>query len=172
MTNYAFKMKRRSFRALEERPCFDRTWQFLLMKILEYIIIMVIGGLIYCEIEILYRGYTHWSMGIVGGVALLTVGMLNELTCLRRVGIIPQMIMGGILITVIEFISGCIINLWLGWNVWDYSEVPFNILGQICIPFTFAWMLLAGLAIFIDDLIRHELFHEQKVHYHIWKCNC
>ena len=27
---------------------------------------------------------------------------------------------------------GCIVNRKLGWNVWDYSDRRFNVLGQIC----------------------------------------
>lgn len=143
---------------------------FAFMKFMEYAVIAAFGGMVYCMIEVMYRGFTHWSMAIVGGLALVLVGLLNECNCMRKVGLIPQMIIGALIITALEFVSGCIVNLWLGWNVWDYSEVPFNVLGQICIPFTFFWFLLSGVAIVADDYIRFSWFHEALPHYHMWKC--
>ena len=41
-------------------------------------ILITIGGLIYSLIEIIYRGYTHWSMVIVGGLAFYLIGRINE----------------------------------------------------------------------------------------------
>ena len=95
-----------------------------LYHFLEYLTIFLIGGFIYVGIEILYRGYSHWSMFIVGGLCLLIVGMLNDGLFPSSFGIIPQMIMGAIIITCIEFIAGLIVNVWLGLGVWDYSNLP------------------------------------------------
>ena len=33
-------------------------------------------------------------------------------------------------------------NLVMGWNVWDYSSMPLNLYGQICLPFSGLWFLL------------------------------
>ena len=45
-------------------------------------------------------------------------------------------------------------------NVWDYSHVPMNFMGQICVPFTLLWFPLSGIGIFCEDYLRHALFHE------------
>ena len=78
------------------------------------------------------------------------------------------MLIGGAIITVVEFVSGCIINLWLGWNVWDYSHIPLNILGQICLPFFFAWVGRSLVGIVLDDIIRWLCFGEEKPRYKIF----
>ena len=57
--------------------------------------------------------------------------------------------------------------VWLELEVWDYSNLPFNFMGQICLPFSFAWTLLSGVAIVVDDYLRYLLFGEEKPHYKI-----
>lgn len=52
-------------------------------------------------------------------------------------------LLGAGLITGVEFLSGCVLNLWLRWAVWDYSRLPGNLLGQICLPYSLMWCLLA-----------------------------
>ena len=71
-------------------------------------------------------------------------------------------------ITLLEFVAGCIINLWCGLNVWDYSELPLNICGQICILFTGYWCLLSVIAIIADDWLRYLMFDEEKPHYKLF----
>lgn len=71
-------------------------------------------------------------------------------------------------ITATEFVAGLILNVWLGLGVWDYSNMPFNLLGQICLPFTLAWVALSAIAIVLDDYLRHLMFHEEKPHYKIF----
>lgn len=61
--------------------------------------------------------------------------------------------------------SGCVINLWLGFNVWDYSDMPFNLYGQICPLFAVAWIILVTIAIFLDDFLRYVLFKEKMPRY-------
>ena len=78
------------------------------------------------------------------------------------------MLIGGTIITIIEFLSGCVINLLLGWNVWNYSHVSLNILGQICLPFFFAWVGLSLVGIVLDDVIRWAFFGEEKPRYKIF----
>ena len=62
-------------------------------SILEHLLFAVIGGVTYMLIEIAWRGYTHWSMGVLGGVCFVAVGLLNEIQ--QRPPIILQMAQGG-----------------------------------------------------------------------------
>lgn len=142
--------------------------RFALYKLLEYLVIFLIGGATYVCIELLYRGYSHWSMFIVGGLCLIIIGILNEGIFPRQCGLLLQMIIGAIAITCIEFITGIIVNVWLGLDVWDYSNMPLNIMGQVCLPFTLAWFLLSYVAIRVDDEIRYRLFNEPKPTYVWW----
>ena len=69
------------------------------------------------------------------------------------------------ILTACEFITGVIVNIWLGLGVWDYSTLPFNILGQICLPFSLLWIIISCLAIILDDYLRYWIFNEEKPHY-------
>ena len=53
-----------------------------------------------------------------------------------------QCLCGALLITALEFTVGVADNLVMGWNVWDYSSMPLNLYGQICLPFSGLWFLL------------------------------
>ena len=135
-------------------------------QILKQIFLYIIGGLIYLLIEILFRGHTHWTMFIIGGLCFTLIGLLNECPNLR-LSLIYQGILGSVIITTIEFISGIIINIILKWNVWDYSNQPLNLLGQICLPFSLAWIFLAIIAVFVDDILRYIIFKEEIPKYKI-----
>lgn len=131
----------------------------------KYLILLFIGGFAYYGIEVLARGFSHWTMFLVGGMCFILIGIINEIT--PKMPIIRQMFLSAIIITIIEFVSGCILNLWLGWNIWDYSENFGNILGQICPKHTIYWFLLSSVGIVVDDYIRYFLFGEEKPKYEI-----
>ena len=111
------------------------------MKFLKNLLIFSIFGLMYGLIEILWRGYTHPSMVIVGGSCGLLIGLLNERN--KEMNLLLQMVEGMVIVTVLEFVSGIILNLCLGLNVWDYSNMRFNLLGQVCPQFCIAWFFLS-----------------------------
>ena len=132
----------------------------------KHLILFAVGALIYGIIEILASGNTHWSMLILGGICFLLIGVLNEKSP-YDLSITTQMLIGAVIITLLEFLVGCIVNIWLGWNVWDYSNDPYNLFGQICAKNSFYWFLLSAAAIFIDDKIRQYLFGEKEQKYHL-----
>ena len=125
------------------------------MKFLKNLLIFSIFGLTYGLIEILWRGYTHPSMVIVGGICGLLIGLLNEKN--KKMNLLLQMVEGMVIVTVLEFVSGIILNLCLGLNVWDYSNMRFNLLGQICPQFCIAWFFLSYFVIRIDDFLRKAI---------------
>lgn len=132
--------------------------------LLKYLFLLIVGGTTYVGIELLWRGYSHWSMFFLGGLCFICCGLLNEILPWDMV-LSKQMLIGAIIITTLEFITGCIVNLKLGWNVWDYSNLPLNICGQVCPIFFIAWYYVSGLAIILDDWLRYWIFHEEKPHY-------
>ena len=136
------------------------------MKQLRPLILFWIGGLLYVLIELTVRGRTHWSMFIVGGLAFFLIGFINEKY--KKMPLAKQMLIGALVITALEFTCGCIVNLWLGWHVWDYSNMPFNLLGQICLPFTAIWFFLSAVEVVLDDYIRHLLWGEKIPHYKLF----
>lgn len=137
-------------------------------SIFEAFVIFIVGGILYTIVELLFRGYSHPSMFCVGGVCYLLIDLLNETILEWDYSLVKQMGISCIVVTIIEFISGLILNIWLGLGVWDYSNMPLNLLGQICVPFTIAWFFLSLPAIISGDYIRYFLFKEEKPHYRMF----
>lgn len=125
------------------------------------------GGTLYILIELLFRGKTHWTMWLVGGICFLLCGAVNEYFP-WEMPVAEQMVICSAAITAVEFLSGVILNLWLGLGIWDYGGLPFNLLGQVCLPFSCAWLILGGAAILLDDYLRYWFFGEEKPRY-IWR---
>ena len=139
-------------------------------NLFEFMLLFNLGGFIYYMIEILTRGYSHWTMFLLGGLCFLIVGAINNFLPWEMYFEV-QSILGAGIITVLEFITGIIVNIILGWNVWDYSDRPFNLLGQICLPFSLIWIVLSAVIIIVDDYIRYKLFKEKKPYYISWIIN-
>ena len=131
--------------------------------ILKHTFLFLVGGTLYFFIEVLFRGFSHPSMFICGGLCFLLIGLINEFKF--DIPLVWQMLIASIIITTIEFITGVIVNIWLGLNVWDYSYRPFNILGQVCLLFTIIWFFLSFAAIILDDYLRYKFFGEKMVKY-------
>ena len=104
------------------------------------ILIFILGGAAYGLLLTLFRGYTHWTMVLTGGACVLTLYLLSG--WLLSMNLVLSAMAGAVIITIYEFCVGVIVNLRLGWDVWDYSSLPGNILGQICPTFTLAWFML------------------------------
>lgn len=135
-------------------------------KLSKYLFLGGIGGGLYYVIEILYRGYSHWTMFLLGGICFLFCGVQNNGS--RRYRPLWKQALGSCLFVITgEFITGVIVNLMLGWNVWDYSMLPFNILGQICLPFVFIFQFLSLVAIILEDYLRYWIYGEEKPFYNI-----
>lgn len=138
----------------------------ILKAVLKYIILLIIGGITYCGIEMLWRGRTHWTMFIVGGFCFILCGSINEFFD-WDMPIWEQMSICAVGITFVEFVAGVFINIIFKLNVWDYSNLPFNIAGQVSLLFAFLWFLLSLVAILMDDWLRYWLFNEEKPHYRL-----
>ena len=136
-------------------------------KVKKYGVLALIGGIIYGAIEVACRGHTHWTMVILGGVCFVAVGLINEIIP-WEMPLVVQMLCGCIIITALEFCCGCVVNLWLGWGVWDYSKLWGNFLGQICPLYSVIWYFVSLIAILLDDYLRCWLFDEEIPHYKIF----
>lgn len=124
------------------------------------------GGFIYYVIEILWRGHSHPAMFAVGGFCFLVIGAINNYFP-WTLGVLWQALIGAAVVTATELISGLILNVWWGLGIWDYTQMPFNFAGQICLPYIAAWVFVAAFAIWLDDELRYRLFGEQKQKYRI-----
>lgn len=106
-------------------------------------------------------------MFVVGGICFIACGLINEVLNWET-PLVLQGLIGATLITLIEFISGYILNIIFKLNIWDYSHLPLAIMGQICLPFSLIWFFLGLIAIILDDYIRYKLFNEEKPHYKLF----
>jgi uncharacterized membrane protein len=130
----------------------------------KYLALFFIGGTIYVSIEHIWRGWSHWTMFILGGICFIALGLINEILDWDT-PMILQMAIGCVIITTLEFITGCVVNLGLGWDVWDYSQYPLNFLGQISVRSSVLWYFLSAVGIVLDDTIRWKVFGEDKPKY-------
>jgi len=139
-------------------------------ELLKCALLFLIGGALYYCIEILWRGHSHWTMAVVGGICFVVIGGLNNYIP-WEMPMWKQGFVGALFVTGMELVVGIPLNLMMGLHIWDYSSLPFNLLGQICLPFTVLWFFLALLCIYVDDWMRYIMFHEDRPHYH-WRKVC
>lgn len=134
---------------------------------LKNIILFIIFGAIYFGLECLWKGHiTHWSMFVLAGMVGVLIGSINELIE-WEVPFYIQCTLGALVATLGEVITGVIVNILLGLNVWHYNVLAF-FWGQCSLPFCCIWFLLSGVCIILDDIIRWKWFGEDKPHY-VWR---
>ncbi|CDZ23863.1 putative membrane protein [[Clostridium] cellulosi] len=136
------------------------------MKFLKHLwrllVLWILLGMGYTTLELLFRGVTYVQMLWIGGLVGVLVGLLNEHPAYYNRLMWQQCLLGTIITDVIEFISGYVLNIVLHRNIWDYSSMPYNFHGQICLFMTIAWFFLMPFAIYADDWLRYKLFDEEK----------
>ena len=132
---------------------------------LKQLVLFIVFGAIYFMIECMWKGkITHWSMFILAGVIGCLIGAINEYIP-WEMPFWQQCTVGMLLATIGEGITGLIVNVWLGLNVWHYEVMSF-FWGQCSIPFMCAWFFLSALCIWLDDLIRWKWFGEEEPYYY------
>ena len=120
---------------------------------MEYVLVYAVGGLLYALLELVWRGWTHWCMVLCGGACftlMYRIGLLG-------IPLIRKWLLCAAAITAVEFFTGCLVNLRLGWGIWDYSALPFNLLGQICPHFILLWLALSVPGLELCSILR-QLF--------------
>ncbi len=119
-----------------------------------WLTVFFLGGGLYCCLEVLWRGFTHWSMAPVGGLCALLIYCIEPL----RLTTFWKMVLCGIGITLVEGISGIFLNLIWKLNVWDYSDLYLNLFGQVCLLFTGIWILLSYPAMKLCAYLDRHIF--------------
>ena len=132
-----------------------------------YTIMFFTGGFLYCALEILMRGYSHISMLLAGGICFVLVGAVQNLLG-GQASLVGQMLLCSLMITVVEFVVGMIVNRYLHLAVWDYSGQQYNFRGQICLLYCNLWFWLSGPVIVLHDLMEHFLLNVPMQHYKIF----
>lgn len=107
--------------------------------------VFAVGALSYSVIELLWRGHTHWSMALAGGICFSLITEIEKR--FPNIRYLYKCIMGSLLITAVELGFGVVFNMVLKRNIWDYSSIKFNLLGQVCLLYTVLWGFLTALAL-------------------------
>ena len=94
-------------------------------RLSEYLFLGTLGGILYYSFEMLFRGFSHWSMFVLGGICFLFFAQQGlwtewEAPLWKQVGWCV------LFVTAAEFITGIIVNKLMGWHVWDYTDQPFS----------------------------------------------
>ena len=131
--------------------------------------IFIFGGICYGLMEVIFRGRTHYSMFIAGGICFSLIILLDNRFG-GRISLFTLSLLGSAVITAVEFIFGVIFNIWLGMTVWDYSSAPFNLLGQVCLPFSLLWIIVSAAAILLNRFVLSRAFSRKSQGVNAKKC--
>ena len=135
-----------------------------LNKVLKILAIWFLMGMVYFVIEGIWRipkgGYANISMLAVGGLCGLLIGSINQIPKFYNMSVWRQSIIGTAVVLIIEYISGYILNIKMGLDIWDYSDMVLNVNGQICLEFALIWFLLMPAAVWLEDFIRFKFWGE------------
>ena len=114
-----------------------------------YVILFVVCGCFYVVLELFWRGRSHISMALAGGSCLVL--LYGVLTYFPALPLLVRAAVGALIITAVEFVTGAVVNVRMGLRVWDYSSLPYNCYGQICLYYSLLWMLLCvPVAVLVD----------------------
>ena len=108
-------------------------------------VLFALGGCVYMGLELLWRGWSHGSMFVAGGLCFLLLGQLNQIQ--PRFPLFLRAILGAGIITMVEYAAGLLVNR--SYTVWDYRNQPLNYHGQICLPFFLLWIPVSIAAMFL-----------------------
>ena len=138
----------------------------ILKRVIKYTVLFIAFNALYVWIEIMFRNRSDRSMLALSGVLGVTLGLLNNIIP-WSMGLVQQGLIGGVLIvTPMEYFVGkFLVNQDL--SIWNYNNMPWNIDGQICLPFTLIWCIISVIVVVLDDYLRYFIFDEKKPHYKI-----
>ena len=115
-------------------------------------ITFLIGAIAYPCLEIAFRGHTHWTMSLAGGLCFALLYAFQA--AMPDLPFWQKAVAGTVIITTVELAIGTVVNLWLHWTVWDYSDLHFHYLGQISLAFVFIWYFLSSLFFGVAGSVR------------------
>lgn len=139
---------------------------FFMKRLSEYLFLWALGGSVYYAFELFFRGFSHWTMFVLGGFCMMFFAWQGQSVNWDD-PLWLQILRCTVFVTAGEFITGIIVNKWLLLNVWDYSDQPFQLFGQICLPFAIIFSGLCAAGILMSGYLLHFLYREEKPVYHI-----
>ena len=123
------------------------------MEFLRKIIMFLLGGTGYVGLELLWRGRSHGSMFLAGGLCFLLLGKLNSIK--PRLPMALRCLVGAGIITCVELAAGLAANR--DYRVWDYRQLPLNFHGQICLFYSLLWIPVSFGALLLHRVLDKRL---------------
>ena len=123
------------------------------MKIWKNAVLFYIGGAGYLTLELLYRGRSHGSMFLAGGLCFLLIGHLSHVE--PKLNLAGRTVAGALIVTTVELAAGLLVNR--QYEVWDYRDQPLNFMGQICPAFTLLWLPVSLAAVLLYQQMENGL---------------
>jgi len=125
---------------------------------------LITGG-VYFVAEGIWRissngGWANIAMLPVGGLCGVLIAIMNENPKFKGRKMAVKALYGMAVLVVVEFASGYVMNIMMGMNVWDYSNRPFNFMGQICLAYAALWFMFTPFIIWFDDFIRFKMWND------------
>ena len=117
-----------------------------------YLFLFIFGAAGYSILEVIWKGSTHWSMALDGGICLMMISVINSR--LENRSLLLRAFLCMLFITALELVTGVIFNLHLKMDIWDYSDRFMNFYGQICLLYSFLWFLLSYFILYVTQRLR------------------
>ena len=128
------------------------------MRFLRGTILFYIGGTAYMILEFIWRGRSHGSMFLLGGLCFLLVG--GGSAKFPKIPAFARPILGAGIITGLELLTGWLVNR--DFEVWDYRDQLFQFQGQICLAFSLLWVPVSLAAIELYALTQRKVAQKIK----------
>lgn len=122
---------------------------------MKYLLLFTFSGYIYVCLELIFRGYSDITMMFASSICAIPMIILNN-KFTYEIDFLLQLFLCSIFATLVEFIFGMLFNR--DYSIWDYRNMPLNLYGQICLPFSLLWMIIAACVIPLMDWIDCYIF--------------
>lgn len=122
---------------------------------MKYLLLFTFSGYIYVCLELIFRGYSDITMMFASSICAIPMIILNN-KFTYEIDFLLQLFLCAIFATLVEFIFGMLFNR--DYSIWDYRNMPLNLYGQICLPFSLLWMIIAACVIPLMDWIDCYIF--------------
>lgn len=127
-----------------------------LKRLAECLLVFISVGTLYFIIECIYKQrMSHWSMFILAGIVGLIAMLLNDFFT-YEMDYLLQISICTFVCTLLEYLVGITLNA--TYEIWDYRNVPLNLNGHICVPFSIVWAILFAILIPILDYVEWKEF--------------
>lgn len=121
---------------------------------LKTVTLFYIGFTSYITLEVLFRGHSYFLMGLVGALCFLINDKIND--CISwDLDLFVQGIIGSCVVTSFELLVGELDRHFLHIGMWDYSDMPFNFDGVVCLTFSILWIFVSIYGIILSDIINY-----------------